>query len=296
MSLNFNTDQLVDDVIHFLSRDRTDNIQLLIDLVRDCNKSNPYTSTPEKYMWEEQCGINIPLLYISSLYLYKHAKAIGIDTYLFATRDCSHWVKIFNKMYPEEHAVYFDCSRNMLDSATKTYNEYYDNYVRSCLKTTPDRAIFIDVHGTGKRIIGYFKKRFGGITPYSFLLSSSYRKYVDFPNLTKIHHKEGKFINLIFDARGSPIEMLNYDVMGTLQSYNKHGSVRDTIEYSKKYLEAYHVCVEYILKYLKPADLDEDYDIEKLYKIIRKIYRVIQDNRPAISTFIKHPAKHPKKE
>lgn len=294
MSLNFQTKQLVEDVDHYLSMDSSNNVSKLKTLLKKCNNENPYKSSPEKEMWEEQCGINVPLLYISSIYLYIYAKNNNIDTFLFATRDCSQWIKIFKAMYPNEHSVYFNCSRNMLDGATAVDNIHYNRYVNKCLKTTPDRAVFIDVHGTGKRILSYFSKRFNNVLPYSFLLSSSYRKYVEFPDITYSHYKNGKFINLIFDARGSPIEMLNYDIKGTLQTYNKQGEVRDKVEYSTKYLEAYHVCVDYIIRYIDPVNQEEQYNLETLYEMIKKIYRVIQDNKPAISVYIKHPAKHPK--
>lgn len=291
--MNYNTSELVNDVIHYLSVDETDDIKTLISNIKKINKLNPYKSIPEKYMWEEQCGINIPLLYISSIFLYIYSKQFDIDTYLFTTRDCSQWYKIFKSMYPDEHVIYFNSSRNMLDSARKKTNKYYDEYVKGCIKTSIQKTIFIDIHGTGKRIISYFKNQFND-TPYSFLLSSSYRKYADFPLITRTHYKNGKFINLIFDARGSPIEMLNYDVIGTLQTYKKTGPVRAKTEYSRKYLEPYHICVDYFCEQSNPIDLDNTYDLSKLHQIIRKIYRTIQDNKPAISMYIKHPAKHPK--
>jgi hypothetical protein len=289
--------QLVSDVIHFLANDTNNNWKELKSLIHLGNEVNPYTKHPESYMWEEQCGINIPLLYVSSIYLYTYAKKHGVDTYLFATRDCCQWIKIFKKLYPEEHAVYFNCSRNMLDGATTTKNAYYDTYVKSCIKTSPDKCVFVDLHGTGKRIFSYFEKAFGNsdeCIPYTFLLSSSYRRYSEFPSVTQKYYAKDKFINLIFDARGSPIEMLNYDIQGTLQQYTRKGTVRDPVEYDLLYLETYHVCVDYICKKISTVKADAEWDLDAIYKIIQKVYRVIQDNQPAVAHYIKHPSKHPK--
>ena len=198
-------------------------------------------------------------------------------------------------MFPNEHAVYFNCSRNMLDGAIEKRNEYYDAYVKSCIKTSIDKCVFIDIHGTGKRCFGYFELVYNDV-PFNFLLSSSYRKYDEFPDITKKYHALGKFINLVFDARGSPIEMLNYDVQGTLQNFDANGEIRDKAEYGIIHLESYHVCVKYICKLIKEFDVTniDSINLDNLYRVIRKIYRVIQDNKPAISVYIKHPAKHPK--
>lgn len=297
MNRDIEVNQLVSDVIHFLHSDENNKWKELMSLIHLGNEVNIYTKNPEKYMWEEQCGINIPLLYVSSIYLYQWAKKNNIDTFLFATRDCCLWIKIFKKLYPNEHAVYFNCSRNMLDGATKTKNEHYKKYVTSCIKTTPDKCVFIDIHGTGKRIFNYFQTVFGEENesiPYNFLLSSSYRRYSEFPSITQKYFEKDKFINLVFDARGSPIEMLNYDIQGTLQNFNHRGEVRDPVEYDLAYLECYHVCVSYICKKIQPVDLSIEWNLDSINKIIQKIYRVIQDNQPAVAYYIKHPSKHPK--
>lgn len=290
------SNQLANDVLYYLTSDKSHKWKELINLITIGNSFNPYKTNPDKYMWIEQSAINIPLLYISSIYLYKYAKKHNIDTYLFATRDCCLWVKIFSAMYPDENAVYFDCSRNMLDGAYENNNKYYNDYVKNCFKTTSNNAVFIDIHGTGKRMFSYFEKQYGeDNVPFNFLLSSSCRKYHDFPSISIKYHKLGKLINLVFDARGSPIEMLNYDIQGTCQTYDRHGAKRDDPEYDLRYLEAYHICVKYVCTHIKPNETnDTNYELNKLHSIIKKIYRVIQDNKPAVSVYIKHPSKHPK--
>src|SRR5687768_16625104 len=46
---------------------------------------NSISSRDSQLMWIEQCCINFPLLYLSSIYLYIYAKQKGCDTFLFAT-------------------------------------------------------------------------------------------------------------------------------------------------------------------------------------------------------------------
>jgi hypothetical protein len=286
--------ELVNDVKYYLSTNPS-LYKNLINVIDSCSKNNPYISKHEKVMWEEQCGINVPLFYLCSIYLYIYAKKNNIDTFLFATRDCCQWIKVFKKMFPDEHAVYYNCSRNMFDEAIHNGNEYFEEYTKSNIKTTPERCVFIDIHGTGRRIFTYFKKIFN-VFPYYFLLSSSYRSYKDFPSITRSAYEEGKFINIVFDARGSPIEMLNYDIVGTMDTYNENGAKRCKPEYPLNLLESYHVCVDYICTKLKTQKLENisKYNVLELKELIRKIYRVIQDNKPEIANYMKHPSKHPK--
>ena len=285
---------LVDDVIHYLSYNKSIWGELL-KIIETIDENNPFSYDLEKEMWKEQCGINAPLLYISSIYLYIYAKKNNVDTFLFATRDCCHFIKIFNKLFPNEHTVYYNCSRNMFDEAINYGNKYFSKYTRDCLKSTPERAIFVDIHGTGRRIFSYFQKEFN-VLPYYFLLSTSFRSYKDFPKISRDAKDNNKFINLVFDARGSPIEMLNYDIIGTMNTYNRHGAKRCEPEYSLAYLEPYHVCINYFINKISNIDLNRltMYNINELLILIRKIYRVIQDNKPSIAKYIKHPSKHPK--
>jgi len=287
-----NTDELVADVIHYLSTDS--KWHSLVKIIKNCHNCNIYKDDDYK-MWEEQCGINFPLMYICSIYLYIYAKERNIDTFLFATRDCSHWVKIFKSMFPDEHAVYYNCSRHMFDSAKESNNKYFKSYTKSCLKSSVENAIYIDIHGTGVHTLSYFRDQFDA-TPCFFMISSSYRQYRDFPKISINAKDENKFINLIFDARGTPIEMLNYDIIGTMKDYKKSGAVRCKPEYNLQYLEPYHVCINYMCSKIKPIDATfiESCSVIELLPLIKKIYRVIQDNPPAISQYAIHPIKHSK--
>ena len=129
----------------------------LLDIINAINEECPYNKdNGYKYvMWNEQANINFPILYLASIYLYIYAKQKGCTTFLFATRDCSHWHKIFKKMFPHTNVHYFNCSRVMLEKATKNGNEDYNEYVKSLVDDV-EKTIYIDLHGTGKRIFSYF--------------------------------------------------------------------------------------------------------------------------------------------
>lgn len=304
----------VSDVTHYLTSWNPkidENLwKNLIDLIQNARNNNPYI--PEKpdsknsklidysLMWEEQTGVNFPVMYVASVYLYMYAQSKGCDTFLFATRDCCHWVRIFKKLFPNTNTHYFHCSRNMLTKATDEHNEHYNKYVKSLIKTTVDKVMYIDIHGTCQRVLEYFHSEFGHF-PYCFLLSSSYRAYNQFPKICQKAHEEDKLLNIVFDARGTPIEMLNFDVIGTIQDYDVNGPVRDPPEYSTKRLEPYHICAQYLINKMKPWDSVIPKSLRKtplvaefveLNLLIRRIYRVIQDNRPILINYIKHPGKH----
>jgi len=303
------TEQLIIDVNHYLKSSSLKNLGIIEELLKNINKAyhdNPYRKKDENHnyydMWNEQCGINYPLFYLSSIYLYYYSINKNIDTFLFASRDCCHWVKIFKKMFINLNSHYFQASRNMLETATLLDNPHYNTYVKSLIKTDVNHTVYVDIHGTAKRAFDFFKEKFNEESPYCFLLSATLRSYAEFPEISRRQHEKGKLINLVFDARGSPIEMLNYDVIGTLQTYNETGSVRDKLEYSMKYLEPYHISMDYIChnttditKTLDKIPLNSRNDVMiEIHNLIRKIYRVIQDNKPCISEYIKHPCRHPK--
>lgn len=283
------------DVIHYLSSWHNDIWHNLIQLIQNAKDTNPYKTSDNELMWAEQNGINFPVMYVASIYLYYYAQTKGCDTFLFATRDCCHWYKIFKKLFPESNSHYFNCSRNMFDKACADNNQHFKKYVQSLIKTNPEKTMYIDIHGTCQRVLTYFNKEFGHM-PHCFLLSSSYRMYSQFPKICQKAHDEHKLINVVFDARGTPIEMLNFDVIGTLQNYNQHGPIRDPPEYDVRKLEPYHICIQYLTSQMKPwasvMSKSPKIDFEELDLLIRRIYRVIQDNKPILNKYIKHPGKH----
>lgn len=293
-------DSSINNAIKYLKSYDSEKWNDLIKLIKKTNNANPYDYDKEKdnfYMWEEQCNINFPILYLASIYLFIYAKKRNCDTFLFATRDCCNWYKIFHGLFPNENAHYFHCSRNMFETATANNNPAFRKYVKSLINSNINQTIYIDVHGTGKRVFTYFEKEFK-MVPNCLLLSATYKDYSDFPPISKYYKEKRKFCNLVFDASGGPIEMLNYDVIGTLQNYTPKGPIRDELEYSLNLVEPYHECVEYIVNHLDELYLSDDierkYDLEDLNKIIQKIFKCIRRTKPSISRFIRHIGKHRK--
>lgn len=267
-------------------------MQGLIERIKNASDANPYKNVNQRQAWEEQCFINFPLLYLSSVYLYNYAQQHGCDTFLFATRDCCHWHKIFKKLYPHTNVHYFDCSRNMFDNGI--HNNTYKKYVRSLVDGKLDRTIFADIHGTGKRMFRYFQTEFQQV-PYCFLISATYSSYHQFPAITRKYRAHGRFISLAFDSRGTPIEMLNYDLVGTLHNYFPNiGAVRDKLEYDYELIEPYHRCMTYLIENLDPIKhlIFSPQELKIAHDVIVKINEYIQVDRPIIAKYIKHVGTH----
>ena len=288
-------------VLDYIKKSNIKELGQLVDIIEQGNAINPYNVITEKnkyLMWNEQCGLNFPILYLASIYLYKHAQERNCDTFLFATRDCCQWYRIFKRMYPHTNVHYFHCSRNMFELATQSGNRYFKNYVKSIVEHNVEKTIFIDIHGTGQRMFNYFTKEFSK-TPHCFLLSAKKNGYNDFPKISRHNKKQDKFINLVFGARGSPIEMLNYDLVGTLQTFKASGPVRDNPEYNLKQIKPYHKCINYLANSIKSTNYDyyntsDNYNIVDIHRLIKKIFAKIEVNKPIIGKYINHIGKHKK--
>lgn len=263
-----------------------ENLSHLIQLI---NANNPYEND-RAIMWQEQCYINFPLLYLTSIYLYFYAKQRNCNTFLFATRDCCHLYRIFKKLFPDTNVHYFNCSRLMFESATEKENIPFKKYVTSIVKNV-NNTIYVDLHGTGRRVLSYFEKEFNEV-PYCFLLSIGCSYINDLPEISQRYSDEGKFFNLISKSRGCSIEMINSDIIGTLIDYSPSGPVRDTLEYDKKYVIPYHKCIDYALKHLRPLNIKAKYHPNEIQNLIELIYEYIRETPLIISKYIDHVGKH----
>jgi len=190
----------------------------------------------------------------------------------------------------------------MFENAMNEKNTYYEDYVKSIIGSTPiDNLIFIDIHGSCKRVISYFEETFGGV-PHCILLSARYKKYSKFPKISKKYIQSGKIMNLVFNIRGSPIEMLNYDKIGTLQTYNSNGPVRDELEYKYKLIKPYHACIDIITKELNPIDKsllqdlikNSENNLKKLHATIERLTLIIQHDKPIMANYFSHIGSHKK--
>jgi hypothetical protein len=261
-------------------------------------KSNPYLQdTSEKgkmkrTMWNEQCYINFPLLYICSIYLYIYAKERKCEKILFVTRDCCHWYKVFKAIFPDEECHYFHASRNMFEKATQDKTSEYHKYVDGIVDGDITKCVFVDIHGTGKRVFSYFETIYGKI-PYYFLLSSTHASIDLFPDIT--YKYKNNCAVLTFNIRGSPIEMLNYDLVGTLQDFKNAEPVRDSLEYNYHLIKTYHTSMDFCIRQVVPLTVDTGrfkYRYSNLRKCIKKLIGPIINDKPIISKHIDHIGKH----
>lgn len=222
-----------------------------------------------------------------------YSKEKNCTTFLFATRDCCYWHRIFKAMFPNADTHYFHCSRKVFEDATAQSNSHFKNYVKSIVKDI-DKTIFIDIHGTGRRMFSYFDKEFKN-APHCFLLSSTFKNYAQFPKLVQDYKSKHKLCNIIFDAGGSPIEMLNYDKIGTLNKYTSSGPERNKLEYDYNIIKPYHKSMKYAINHLKPFDISVKYSFEELRGLMEKVYKCIKKDDPNVLRFIKHESTHRKK-
>lgn len=134
------------------------------------------------------------------------------------------------------------------------------------------------------------------------------------PSICQKWNGRGKLKVLYWKSHGGPIEMLNYDKIGTLQNYNKNGPVRDPLEYSVKLVNPYHECMNTLIKRIRPFNtcyisqiyfdsLDgnkmsvkqaqtRDKWIERILDLIDYHCSLVQYDRPIISKYIEHVRRH----
>lgn len=270
---------------------RENGFRQLVSLLEETYEHNPYNKGTDKYiMWQEQCATNLPILYLGSLYLHKYGEDRNYRRFLFATRDCCHWHRVFKKMYPETEVHYFRCSRNMFTVAETHRRPEYRDYVKSLVDK---QSVYVDIHGTGKHMIDYFKANFDYVIP-CFFMSSGFDNYNELPKLCRRLHDHDGLHTIALGINGSPIEMLNYDKMGTLQDYNKDGPVLSPPEYDVRTIDPYHQCVQYFLEHM--SDIDRHDDLRGIREVLNRLFKPIRktDMKPSISKSITHQKTHKK--
>lgn len=254
---------------------------------------NKYDDRYARDMWKEQVALNLPIMYLASIILHAFVKKNNIKNILFATRDCSHWYKIYSAMYPKDLTHYFHCSRNMFNIARTKNRPEYEKYVDKLTDNDTYHTVYVDIHGTGRRMYEYFESR-GQSIPACFILSSGHTNEEKLTSGIVKMMKKGRCKFIIFKAGGGPIEMLNYDLIGTCNDYGKHGAVRAELEYSKKYVKYYHDCAqEFVEALYEYSNYDnENYDIRQVEKAIKHLYKPALTDLPIISKKIKHERTH----
>lgn len=344
----------LDDMSSIIKTTLKNNPYLISTRNNNNNKNiNPYKNDYKTAarMWDEACLINFPVLLFGSILLHEYTEEKDCNTVLFATRDGCHWHKLYKALYDkvtDAKVVYFNCSRNMFESATQHKIPAFDEYVKSCINQNhnPDRQIkpmdkietitghdglrdnididykkaarhtvYVDIHGSGRNMYNYFHNRLGGISasPFCFLLTCvpptvqglvQDNDTTSGPNMLKMIQKNR--IHVIQPStRGGPIEMLNYDIIGTLQTYDdKKGPIRDLVEYNPKIVEPYHAAMNELLSAIienKDKIATAIYRLSKSEKRMKKMNKYcksylsqLRSRWPAVTKYIDHERFHPK--
>jgi hypothetical protein len=195
-------------------------------------------------------------------------------------------------MFPGFNVTYFDSSRIMFQEAIKSKNKYYRKYIDKATNGDLKNSIYVDVHGTGAHMIDFCKNEYKQI-PACFLLTVGADSYKDLPKECYAQYKKNRLKVCSLKKKGSPIEMLNYDTIGTLIDYNKTGPVRMEPEYSIDLLKPYHKCVE---TFIKIHDRTPEYDIDsaQVDKCFEFLGKRIESRKqqPTINKWITHVRKH----
>lgn len=257
--------------------------------------NNKPKNNKETRMWEEQLSLNLPILFLASIDLHKFAQKNEIKNFLFVRRDCCHWWKIYNALYPKSKVYYVHCSRKMLEKSTNENHKYYNNYIDHITDSDSKHSIYVDVHGTGLRMYNYFDKREKPI-PLCYILSSSHSSIGTMEDNMELHVKNGLAKFIVFEAAGSPIEMLNYDITGTCLDFDSNGPIRAPVEYDPDIVLPYHDCCREFLRvidnYPNKLKSPKQLSSKSIIKIINHLYKPILDNKPIISQWIVPERKH----
>jgi hypothetical protein len=224
-----------------------------------------------KAQWHEQLYLNFPLLYLGSLLIHQYAQRRGCSTLLFATRDCGHLHRVFQLLFPQYNSHYFHCSRNMCAVAGKPAAHPYDEYVEDLLLSTPGldatasrsarvraaiaQTVFVDIHGTGRAILTYFTRKWPDV-PFVYILTAVAPHAGELYPICRKFMARGKLFVQAWGMHATPIEMLNYDLVGTLQNYAADGPVRDPPEYKMQLVQPYHDCIAECCSHIVPFTVE----------------------------------------
>lgn len=97
----------------------------------------------ERELQVTQIHMNFPILFFSSIILYKICKQLGKTRILFSSRDCHLWQKLFEVMFPDEfECIYYYTSRYAKTSGSKSYDQYSDRLITS-------QTMVVDLCGSG---------------------------------------------------------------------------------------------------------------------------------------------------
>lgn len=132
----------------------------LVGLIEQTSNQNPYNlGDPEWIMWQEQCAINLPILYLASLYLYAVGYKKGYQRYIFDQAFTIHWIRIFKTMFAD------------LDEAA------------------PDSSsINVKLYGSGKRVFS-LRSILGDISEIPIQMLNAHNELEGIENIVEPYHQ-----------------------------------------------------------------------------------------------------------
>jgi hypothetical protein len=294
-----------------LRRQQLQRVPGLFEAMHDTRRLMPSDLPPlAKRQWREQLYVNAPLLVVASLLLYQFAARRGCTNFLFATRDCAHWRKIFARLFPHCTVHYFGCSRVMFTKAREHRGFHpYDAYVEQVLLAAPgldaraskeerldsafDKTVFVDIHGCGAHALEYFAAKFSAV-PCVYILTSKFAALARTPSICVRTAKLGKLFIQVLGVAGKSIESLNYDLVGTLVDHDGEQEVREAPEYALAHVQPYHDCMAVfasVLREFPEADVTPELGAE-LVQLMARLAAPVRRLCPIVAANVSHVRHH----
>ncbi len=229
----------------------------LANLMQELRLSNPY---PKKSLhwsvWNEEDQLNVPILVLSSLALDSTCQRMNKTSLLFSARGCCHFIKIFRTLFPEYQSHYLHSSRYVYRHPTPEYVNYFKSLY------SPN-SLIVDELGSGCSCKEFFQRFFPSQPHYIALVGVG-------KNIDRIVH----------GSSNRNLENINFDLVGSLISYDSNGPIRVPPEYNIEDVQPAHDCINkcvQLLKYYRCDKFDKN--------LLKKLFTELQNHRPALKSY-----------
>ena len=217
----------------------------LANLMRVLRLSNPYPQDSKMYQsWWEQAQFNVPILILSSFFLNDFCQKQKIQTILFSQRDCYHWIKIFQALFPAYHSIDFMTSR-------LAYNNPSPEYIKDVSSLCKEKFVIADGNGSGESCVNFFKK------------------YLQISPLNLAIVRRGSACPGITYADATYIEYINCAPFGSLKTLTSEGPVRLNLELPIGLVQAASACVNRAIQIL-PSFQFKGFDKTTMEEVLMK--------------------------
>ena len=187
-------------------------------LLREFRHMNPYDKNTNEYnLYNDQAGINIPILYLLCHVLKDILQKENRNTILFSTRDSCIIKPLFEFLFPEFKSVNLQSSRIIYNFP----NDEYKNYLKNIYNH--DTCLIFDLHGSFNSGRELYKEIFG---VYPRVHLASYQTNNSAPVYEGLTYST---------TNNSQLELYNSDIVGPLIKLEKGIFIRAPI--NNYYLE-----------------------------------------------------------